>query len=94
MLLKVSRPDSQLNCHQVLEYVADLNCEPHPLFLLNFLSHQFKFNLAMKMAGRWQAFQNNPELQRSVLHEVRTTGRQLGMGSYGRAGGERSSVRR
>ena len=44
------------------------------------------------MAGRWQAFQNNPELQRSVLHEVRTTGRQLGMGSYGRAGGERSSV--
>ena len=93
MLLKVGRPDSQLNCHQVLEYFADLNCEPHPLFLPNFLSHQFKFNLA-KMAGRCQAFQNNPELQRSVLHEVRTTGRQLGMGSYGRAGGEQSSVRR
>ena len=35
------------------------------------------------MAGRRQAFQNNPELQRFVLRRVRTTGRQLGVGSYG-----------
>ena len=35
------------------------------------------------MAGRRQAFQNNPELQRFVLHGVRPTGRQLGVGSYG-----------
>ena len=48
--------------------IADLNYEPHPLFLPYFLSHQFKFNLA-KMAGNRQGFQNNPE-----LHEVRTTG--------------------
>ena len=79
MLLKVGRPDSQLNCHQVLEYFADLNYESQPLFLPYFLSHQFKFNLA-KMAGNRQGFQNNP-----VLHEVRTMGRQLGMGTYGRA---------
>ena len=36
-----------------------------------------------KMAGRRQAFQNNPELQRFVLPRVRPTGRQLGVGSYG-----------
>ena len=36
-----------------------------------------------KMAGRRQAFHNNPELQRFVLHGVRSTGRQLGVGSYG-----------
>ena len=36
-----------------------------------------------KMAGRRQAFQNNPDLQRFVLHGVRPTGRQLGVGSYG-----------
>ena len=36
-----------------------------------------------KMAGRRQAFQNNPELQRFVLPKVRPTGRQLGVGSYG-----------
>ena len=35
------------------------------------------------MAGRRKAFQNNPELQRFVLHRVRPTGRQLGVGSYG-----------
>ena len=35
------------------------------------------------MAGRRQAFQHNPELQRFVLHRVHPTGRQLGMGSYG-----------
>ena len=35
------------------------------------------------MAGRRQAFQNVPELQRFVLHGVRPTGRQLGVGSYG-----------
>ena len=35
------------------------------------------------MAGRWQAFQSNPELQRFVLRRVRPTGRQLGVGSYG-----------
>ena len=35
------------------------------------------------MAGRRQAFRNNQELQRFVLHGVRPTGRQLGVGSYG-----------
>ena len=30
-----------------------------------------------------QAFQNNRELQRFVLPEVQTTGRELGEGSYG-----------
>ena len=35
------------------------------------------------MAGRRQAFQNNSELQRFVLHGVRPTCRQLGVGSYG-----------
>ena len=35
------------------------------------------------MAGNRQGFQNNPELQHFVLHEVRATGRQLGVGSYG-----------
>ena len=36
------------------------------------------------MAGRvLQAFQNNRELQRFVLPEVQTTGRELGEGSYG-----------
>ena len=35
------------------------------------------------MAGRRQAFQDDPELQRFVLRRVRTTGRQLGVGSYG-----------
>ena len=35
------------------------------------------------MAGRRQAFQNVPELQRFVLHGARPTGRQLGVGSYG-----------
>jgi len=36
-----------------------------------------------EMAGRRQAFQANPELQQFVLPEVRPTGRQLGVGSYG-----------
>ena len=40
---------------------------------------KFKF----KMAGRRQALQNNPDLQRFVLDGVRPTGRQLGVGSYG-----------
>ena len=36
------------------------------------------------MTGRvLQAFQNNLELQRFVLPEVQTTGRELGEGSYG-----------
>ena len=35
------------------------------------------------MAGRRQAFQNVPELQRFVLHGIHPTGRQLGVGSYG-----------
>ena len=35
------------------------------------------------MEGRRQAFQNNPALQRFVLHGVRLTGKQLGVGSYG-----------
>ena len=36
-----------------------------------------------KMAGRRQAFQSNPELQRFLLSDVRTTGKKLGVGSYG-----------
>ena len=36
-----------------------------------------------EMAGRRQAFQGSPELQRFVLPEVRPTGKQLGVGSYG-----------
>ena len=38
-----------------------------------------------KMAGRIrrQVFQSDPELQQFVLPEVRPTGRQLGVGSYG-----------
>ena len=35
------------------------------------------------MAERQQAFQRVPELQRFVLPDVRPTGRQLGVGSYG-----------
>ena len=35
------------------------------------------------MGDRRQAFQNNPELQRFVLHGVRSTSIQLGVGSYG-----------
>ena len=36
------------------------------------------------MTGRvLQAFQNNRELQRFVLPEVQTTGKELGRGSYG-----------
>ena len=35
------------------------------------------------MARRRQPFYSNPELQRFVLSEVRPTGRQLGVGSYG-----------
>ena len=30
-----------------------------------------------------QAFRNNPELQRFLLSDVRTTGKKLGVGSYG-----------
>ena len=33
--------------------------------------------------NRRQAFQRNPEPQRFVLSDVRPTGRQLGVGSYG-----------
>ena len=38
-----------------------------------------------EMAGRIrrQVFQSDPELQQFVLPEVRPTGRQLGVGSYG-----------
>ena len=35
------------------------------------------------MAERRQAFERIPELQRFVLPDVRPTGRQLGVGSYG-----------
>ena len=35
------------------------------------------------MAGRGRTFQRNPELQRFVLPDVRPTGRELGVGSYG-----------
>ena len=35
------------------------------------------------MAARRQAFQAIPELQQFVLPDVRPTGRQLGVGSYG-----------
>ena len=35
------------------------------------------------MAGRGRAFQRNPELQRFILPDVRPTGRELGVGSYG-----------
>ena len=35
------------------------------------------------MAGRRQGFQRNPGLQRFVLPDVRPTGKQLGVGSYG-----------
>ena len=35
------------------------------------------------MAGRGRAFQRNPELQRFILSDVRPTGRELGVGSYG-----------
>jgi len=35
------------------------------------------------MTGRRQAFQRNPMLQRFVIPDVRPTGRQLGVGSYG-----------
>ena len=50
--------------------------EAHPLFLPRLTD-------VNKMAGKRQAFQNNPELQRFVLLGVRSTGRQLGVGSYG-----------
>ena len=35
------------------------------------------------MTGRRQAFQSNLELQQFVIPEVRPTGKQLGVGSYG-----------
>ena len=35
------------------------------------------------MAGRRQGFPHNPELQRFILPNVRPTGKQLGVGSYG-----------
>ena len=35
------------------------------------------------MAGRGQAFQRDPELQRFILPDVHPTGKQLGVGSYG-----------
>ena len=55
-------------------YEIRLRARP-PSFLPRFLD-------VSKMAGRRQAF-HNPELQRFVLHGVRSTGRQLGVGSYG-----------
>ena len=36
-----------------------------------------------EMAGREQAFRRDPKLQRFVLPDVRCTGKQLGVGSYG-----------
>ena len=35
------------------------------------------------MAGRGRAFQSNPELQQFLIPDVRPTGKQLGVGSYG-----------
>ena len=35
------------------------------------------------MADRRQAFQSNPELQQFLISDVRPTGKQLGVGSYG-----------
>ena len=35
------------------------------------------------MAGRRQALQSNPKLQQFLIPEVRPTGKQLGVGSYG-----------
>ena len=35
------------------------------------------------MAGTRQVFQHNPELQEFILPDVRLTGKQLGVGSYG-----------
>ena len=44
----------------------------------------FLLGVAHKMAAdRMQAFRNNPELQRFLLSDVRTTGKKLGVGSYG-----------
>ena len=41
------------------------------------------FHGEQQMASREQAFQRNPKLQRFVLPDVRPTGKQLGVGSYG-----------
>jgi len=54
---------------------STINYQPHPLYSY--------FRRLAEMAGRRQAFQSSPELQRFVLPEVRPTGRQLGVGSYG-----------
>ena len=35
------------------------------------------------MAGRGRAFQSSPELQQFLIPDVRPTGKQLGVGSYG-----------
>ena len=37
----------------------------------------------VEMAGRGRAFQSSPELQQFLIPDVRPTGKQLGVGSYG-----------
>ena len=44
---------------------------------------QFDSGPNAEMAGRRQAFQSNPELQQFLIPDVRPTGKQLGVGSYG-----------
>ena len=77
-MLKVGRPDSWLNCY----FLQTSIMSPTHFSSLTSCPTKFKFNLA-KMAGRWQTFQNNPELQRFMLTGVRPTGRNLGTGCYG-----------
>ena len=59
------------------KYVFDDQLPAPPICTHNYFRRQ------AGMAGRRQAFQGSPELQRFVLPEVRPTGRQLGVGSYG-----------
>ena len=44
---------------------------------------QFDSGPKAEMAGRRRAFQSNPELQQFLIPDVRPTGKQLGVGSYG-----------
>ena len=62
-------------CHQSATCVYVLGSSARPAHILG---------VAHKMAAdRRQAFRNNPELQRFLLSDVRTTGKKLGVGSYG-----------
>ena len=40
-------------------------------------------SINVEMAGRGRAFQSSPELQQFLIPDVRPTGKQLGVGSYG-----------